>query len=247
VLILHGLAEHCGRYGHIATFFTERGFAVRTFDHRGHGQSSGARGDCPDSMSLVNDAEIIIRDFAKHCQTQPLLFGHSMGGLFAARIATSATVPLRGLILSSPALALWLTPVHRILIKLLSVLAPHFAIKVRFNPEYLSHELATVVGYLSDPLVHQRLTASLVNSILAAIDFIKSHASTITIPTLLLVAQQDHVINPQGSHDFFNALPDKLRTAHFYADDYHEIFNESDTARVLGDLHNWLTEQQFIS
>jgi alpha-beta hydrolase superfamily lysophospholipase len=246
VVMLHGLCEHSGRYDHIAAFFNARGFAVRTYDHRGHGKSGGMRGDSPGETSIVNDAEIIIGDFAKQCQTSPILFGHSMGGLFAARIATEKKVPLRGLILSSPALALWLTPLLRILLKLLSAIAPHVAIKVRFKPEFLSHNLATVVSYLSDPLIHQQFTASLVNSMLSSIDFAQTHASTLTIPTLLLVAEADEIVDPQGSHDFFAALPGKIATAHFYIDDYHEIFNELDTDKVFSDLHNWLVAQQLV-
>ena len=109
IVILHGLGEHCGRYRHIAQFLNSCGFSVRTYDHRGHGQSGGARADIPDALALIHDAEMLINDFSRQCQTAPVLFGHSMGGLFAAHIATAALMPLRGLILSSPALALRLT------------------------------------------------------------------------------------------------------------------------------------------
>lgn len=246
VVILHGLCEHSARYDHIVVFFNNLGFAVRTYDHRGHGQSEGKRGDCPDSLSMISDAETMINDFAKRCQTLPLLFGHSMGGLFTARIATANHVALRGVILSSPALALRMTWWHHILLKLLFTFAPHLAVKVSFNPYYLSHKLATVVAYLSDPLVHQQLTASVTNSILVAGDFAAAHAAKLSVPLLLLVAQEDYIVDPQGSRDFFRALPEKLATAHFYAEDYHEIFNEIDTTRVFSDLRNWLAAQQFI-
>lgn len=247
IVILHGFGEHCGRYEHIAAFLNSRGFAVRTYDHRGHGQSDGARGDCPDSMSIVNDAEIIIRDFAQHCQHRPILFGHSMGGLFAARIALAAdfhtiNFPICGLVLSSPALALRLTRAQRLLIKTISVIAPHFATSPPFNPEVLSHQLATVVAYISDPLVHRKITASLGNSMLSAIDFVKTHASKLAVPTLLLVAEDDRIVDPQGSHAFFEALPDKLGTAHFYVDYYHEVFNEVGADKVFDDLNSWLTK-----
>ena len=44
MLIVHGLAEHSGRWGHVARFFVEQGYAVTAFDLRGHGQSGGTRG-----------------------------------------------------------------------------------------------------------------------------------------------------------------------------------------------------------
>ena len=43
VLILHGAAEHGGRYQVFAEQLIERGFAVVAVDHYGHGQSDGPR------------------------------------------------------------------------------------------------------------------------------------------------------------------------------------------------------------
>lgn len=250
VVILHGLGEHCGRYGHIAAFFNSHGLSVRTFDHRGHGQSEGARGDCPDSTCIVNDAQIVIRDFAKRCQTSPILFGHSMGGLFAAYIAASKKLhepyPLSGLILSSPALGLRLTVLHRALFKLLQTVAPHFAISLPFKPDQLSHELATIVAYIKDPFVHHQATATLLESMLLAIDFVRRYAQTMTIPVLLLAAEDDRIVNPKGSHDFFGMLPNGLGTAHFYPDYFHEIFNEIGADKVFDDVKNWLTAQHIV-
>ena len=44
VQIIHGIAEHIGRYDHFANFLTERGFAVCADDHMGHGLSVEAGG-----------------------------------------------------------------------------------------------------------------------------------------------------------------------------------------------------------
>ena len=43
VLLAHGLAEHTGRYEHVAARFQERGVAVAGPDHIGHGASPGVR------------------------------------------------------------------------------------------------------------------------------------------------------------------------------------------------------------
>jgi alpha-beta hydrolase superfamily lysophospholipase len=37
--IVHGMQEHSGRYSEIAEYFANRGFAVLTYDHLGHGKS----------------------------------------------------------------------------------------------------------------------------------------------------------------------------------------------------------------
>jgi acylglycerol lipase len=44
LLIVHGLAEHSGRYGNVVNHFVPRGgYAVYGIDHPGHGRSDGPR------------------------------------------------------------------------------------------------------------------------------------------------------------------------------------------------------------
>ena len=47
VVIVHGLGEHAGRYDHVARRLNSWGFAVRGYDHYGHGDSGGVRGALP--------------------------------------------------------------------------------------------------------------------------------------------------------------------------------------------------------
>ncbi|MEO7116192.1 MAG: alpha/beta fold hydrolase, partial [Caldimonas sp.] len=44
IVIVHGLGEHAGRYGHVAAALNGRGWGVVGYDHRGHGRSPGDRG-----------------------------------------------------------------------------------------------------------------------------------------------------------------------------------------------------------
>src|SRR5947207_15697829 len=43
VVIVHGYAEHSGRYQHVGEALAARGYAVETLDLRGHGRSTGDR------------------------------------------------------------------------------------------------------------------------------------------------------------------------------------------------------------
>lgn len=44
VLVVHGTGEHSGRYEHVGDYFSERRLDTYSYDHRGHGESGGARG-----------------------------------------------------------------------------------------------------------------------------------------------------------------------------------------------------------
>jgi alpha-beta hydrolase superfamily lysophospholipase len=240
IVLMHGLGEHCGRYAHVARFLNECGLTVRAYDHRGHGRSGGARGDVPDGGAMLRDAKAVIDDFAAKLPGPPLLFGHSMGGLIAAQYATREMSSLRGLILSSPALRIRLSGAQKFLLKILAALAPGFGTPNGLDSSFLSHDKAVVDAYNSDPLVHRKISARLLNGMLAAIEFSQSRAPALKLKTLLLFAGDDHLVDASGSEAFFAQLALGVGTMHRYPELYHEIFNELESRRVFEDLRVWL-------
>jgi alpha-beta hydrolase superfamily lysophospholipase len=248
ILLMHGLGEHAGRYAHVVRFFNRCGLLVRSYDHRGHGRSGGPRGDVPDDTALLRDARLVLDDLSRQQQQRypelansaPLLFGHSMGGLFAARFAVAAMSPLRGLILSSPGLALRLSRVQLGLLKMMSALAPGVAVPNGLDVSHLSHDPAVAQAYDGDPLVHNKISARLLNSMLLAGKLALGQAHTLAIPTLLVIAGDDRIIDPDGSRRFFAALPPGIATLRDYDGMYHEIFNEIGAERVFADVRRWL-------
>ena len=242
IVLMHGLGEHCGRYAHVARFFNDCGYSVRTYDHRGHGRSGGARGDVPDAETLVQDANIAIDDFARNLAAPPLLLGHSMGGTFAAYYAGRALSPLGGLILSSPALGIRLTGAQKLLLQVLGAVAPGFGIPNGLKSRYLSHRQEVVDAYDSDPLVHAKISARLLRAMLDAIESAQSHASALSIQTLLVVAGDDHLVDAAGSAAFFGKLAPGVGAMHTYPGYYHELFNEVEAGRVFDHIHAWLRE-----
>jgi alpha-beta hydrolase superfamily lysophospholipase len=243
IVLMHGLGEHSGRYAHVARFFNDCGWSVRLYDHRGHGRSGGPRGDVPDGKAMLRDAKLVVDDLAQHAGAPPLLCGHSMGGLFAARFAVAALSPLRGLILSSPALSLRLSGVQKLLLKSLFALAPGYGVPNGLRTRYLSHDPAVEQAYLRDPLVHSRISARLLQSMLDAIAFSQSHAASLAVPTLMMVAGDDRLVDASGSDAFFARLAPGVGTMHRYENFYHELFNETQAQRVFGDLHAWLNSR----
>jgi alpha-beta hydrolase superfamily lysophospholipase len=243
IVIMHGLGEHCGRYEHVARFFNDCGYTVRTYDHRGHGRSGGPRGDTPDNETLLRDAKIVFDDFASRCVAPPLLLGHSMGGLFAARFATGAVSAIGGLILSSPALAIPLSGAQKFLLKTLSAVAPGLAVPNGLQTRYLSHDPAVEAAYVKDPLVHAKITSRLLRSMLAAIDFCHANAPHLNTPTLMVVAGDDHLVDASGSTTFHARLKPGVSVMHRYDDYYHELFNEIGAAKVFEDVRSWLKER----
>ncbi|AGW92407.1 alpha/beta hydrolase [Ralstonia pickettii DTP0602] len=242
VLLVHGLAEHAGRYQHVADVLCGLGLRVRAHDLRGHGASGGARmvAEHPDAY-LADLAEIY--DAALRSWNElPILLGHSMGGLIAARFATARVRAVRALVLSSPALALRLSPatltVHRVLL----ALAPRLRVPNPIDARHLSHDPAVVAAYRTDPLVQTTITASVLESFIRGMAQAQADAAQLEAPMLMLVGGADRVVDPSGSRTFFDHAPPDLRDEVWFEQGYHEIFNEAQPLRgeVFAVLTGWL-------
>ena len=61
VVLVHGLGEHAGRYGAVAEQLNTWGFAVRGYDHYGHGESAGPRGGLSSDTRLLDDLADMIK------------------------------------------------------------------------------------------------------------------------------------------------------------------------------------------
>src|SRR5687767_2689294 len=109
LILTHGLGEHSNRYGHVATEFVARGWRVIAWDLRGHGRSSGARGDVLAYESFVEDLAAVAERF--RTEGCPLFFyGHSLGGQITLRFLQTTPIACQGAIAASPWLQLAFDP-----------------------------------------------------------------------------------------------------------------------------------------
>ena len=242
VVLVHGLGEHSGRYEALAGQLNSWGFAVRGYDQHGHGLSHGVRGSLPSETTLIDDLADVIDDARSHMAAElPLiLLGHSMGGLVAAQFVRLGIRPVDALVLSSPALDAGLGLFQKLLLKVLPNLAPNFRVGNGLNPYLISHDPKVVEAYLADRLVHDRISARMGAFIANGGAQVIAAAPAWQVPTLLLYAGSDHLVNPQGSQRFAAAAPQSVVTAVRFDDLYHELFNELEPTEVLATLRQWL-------
>jgi alpha-beta hydrolase superfamily lysophospholipase len=242
VVIVHGLGEHAGRYDHVAERLNGWGFAVRSYDQHGHGDSDGKPGALPaDGFLLDNLAELLDTSRRRLDPRLPLiLMGHSLGGLVAARLVSLNLRKVDGLVLSSPALDAGMNAFQKLLVSVLPRLAPNLRVGNGLDAQYLSHDAGVVQAYRDDPMVHDRISARLARFIADAGPAVLASAPQWRVPTLLLYAGADHLVNPEGSRAFAAAAPGNVVSAHCFESFYHEIFNEVDREAVFARLKDWL-------
>jgi alpha-beta hydrolase superfamily lysophospholipase len=247
---IHGWSDHSGRYGPLLEALRPLNLAVCLPELRGHGHSGGQRGHINRFEDYLLDLTQLLGLAATGgSDSRPRwLLGHSMGGLVAFHLALRYPRHYRGVVLSSPFMGPLpvMGPYLRLLVKLLSRLAPHLSLGKRVDPAELSHDPSVAAAYGEDPLVHGRLTPRWLSEILAAQETARRLASTLSLPLLLQLSPDDTVVDAQASLAVYLRLPPGGKTLRVYPHRCHELYNES-AAKVekpLNDLVSWLYERQ---
>lgn len=250
VYLVHGYAEHMGRYAAVTAALAQAGFVVRALDLVGHGASEGDRAYvhsvaavCADIVQLATD----VHGAADAALGLPrFLLGHSMGGLLALRVASGDYGGGRwaGVVLSAPALAVdprTDTPLNRFLARSLSAVWPQLQV-APLDVDALCTDAAVVADYKRDPLnFHGKLRVRTGAEVLAAIADARAAVPRLHGPLLVLHGTADKVCRVEGSR----ALADDAHKAGVeltlkeYALLFHEIFFEPQST-CLADAVEWM-------
>ena len=244
LVVVHGLAEHSGRYLNLVNEFVPRGYMVCGMDNRGHGHSEGRRSYINRFDDYVLDLDSYV-DLIKseHPNTKLLMIGHSLGGTIATAYAELHQVKLTGLILSAPALKAGssITKKDKLLARIASRLLPTAGV-ASLDAKSISKDHVVVEAYLKDPLVYTgKISARLGFEIIQAIEkTIPPLMPEIMIPTLIMQGDEDRLSNPEGSDILFQNISSTDKTVKRYPGLFHEIFNEPERATVFNDLRVWI-------
>lgn len=232
VLIIPGLAEHAGRYEHVAAALVRAGWRVTVVELRGHGHSGGRRGFVHRWDEYVAD----VRAALGACPTPPCFIAHSMGGLVALETIRSGTAP-RKLVLSNPLIGIRVkAPAVKIAAgRLLSRVWPSLALGNELDPAGISHDKAVVDAYQKDPLIFKTITARWYTEMTAAMT--RVHEASFRTPMMMLVGDQDPITDPDISQAFAKKHNGTLRV---YGGMLHEVFNEVGKEQVINDMIAWL-------
>lgn len=236
IVLVHGLAEHTGRYERVGGLLADAGFAVRGADLIGWGGSGGRRGYVRDWAHYLDQIQALVEE-AKATGRPSILLGHSMGGLLSLEYALAERPVPDLLVLSAPSLRGG-TRLQRRLAAILTKVAPIVPVPNRLRGDQLSRDPAVGEAYFSDPLVYTSTTARLGHSMFEAMDRTTASTGRLQIPTLVLHGDHDSIV-PSTCTVPLGALPivDRRR----YPGLRHELFNEPEGAEVVGDVIEWLT------
>lgn len=243
VLIVHGYAEHCGRYAHAGDYLASNGYAVYAYDQRGHGRSPGRRAAVASCAEYARDLDAyaaIVR--GRHDGVPLFLLGHSMGGLVVTLALIAKTVELRGAVLSGPVLPAdgFGARVAERMILIIGRIAPGLPL-VKLKAADVSRDESVVAAYDSDPLTYRgRLRAGMAAAMTRATRHVRAHRGDVTAPFIIMHGGDDRLATPEGSRALHAAAASSDKTLRIFDGLYHEIMNEPERAQVLDELRAWL-------
>lgn len=235
VQVLHGLAEHAGRYERFARSLNERGLTVVAHDHRGHGPAYAEKGlghfaDRDGWSKVIADAFSVQTAIRAALPATPLvLLGHSMGSYIAqafcmrhpgtidALILSGSTSPNRTEVQVARAIA-WLlgmtlgaTSEGRLLDRM-----SFGKFNDRFRPnrttfDWLSRDDVEVDRYINDPLCGAISSQRLWFDLLGGLLDISAADSPARIPESLPILILGGELDPVGGEKALAQLADAYR------------------------------------
>jgi alpha-beta hydrolase superfamily lysophospholipase len=240
VLIMHGYAEHGGRYREVAHLLVDRGFLVMSYDFRGHGRSDGQRGYVGRFEQYLDDMDAAWAqlDDRGGKDLPRVVIAHSNGALTALRaLADPWRVPkrLEFVVLSSPFLGLKLqvSPVKTLVGRVASLAMPSLTMPNELKVEHLTRDPAKQREREVDTLCHDVASARWFTEAKDAQEFVYEFAARITTPTLWLVGGHDQIADPERARQVHDRMLSESDYHHLEGFE-HEVFNEIDRARPFG-------------
>ncbi len=229
VMMVHGYAEHGGRYAHVAEALAADGAVVCAPDHIGHGRSGGERALIVDFEHVVDDLHRLIAIVSADYPGLPhVVAGHSMGGLLAGRYAERYPEQPAGVAFLGAVLGDW-----------------HWARDVLENgipdessdPAGMSRDPETVQSYADDPIVyHGSYKRPLLEAEVAALDRFNAELDRITMPVLFLHGAADPFVPYQTSLAAVKRMPTMDLTVRVFEGARHELVNELNRDEVIATL-----------
>jgi len=246
LLLVHGIAEHAGRYRHVAAQLARAGITAHAYDQRGFGGSGGHRAYVDRWSQYHDDVEDRLAEVRSAADGLPVvLYGHSMGGLIA--LGYTLADPPRPLpdllVLSAPAIDAAVPVWKRRLADILGGVMPRFAVANTFPKGGLSSDPAVEAAYLADPLAVHRTTTRLGVSLFREQDRVKSALAggeRLPVATYVLHGADDPIVPEWASR----SLEGRANvTRRVYEGLHHETHNEPNSASVIADTIAWIVGQ----
>lgn len=243
ILFFHEIGEYHESYKRFASEIQNCGLSISFVDLRGHGLSTGARGQIQSLESLERDLRYIHEYFEKKYPTQKIIIqGHGVGALIALDFFTIFP-KYSALSLVNPLFKLK----ENSFLKLESKISKYSflnKIKVRhgFDQDKISLNKQVISRSKNDPLINKSISLSSIKVINQLIEKSKSNIYYVTKNTYVALGNEDQLVDLSTSELFIMSIPKKTLKLKYYNGLGHEFFNEISADQFYNDYVKWIKE-----
>lgn len=251
LVALHGFNDYSNAFAEAAAYWLEE-YQIFTYayDQRGFGGSAE-----PGSWAGVQTYVEDLRDFSDALRRQypdrPIyVIGESMGGAIAMVAATTPGLPsVDGLILSAP--AVWARKTmpwyQRAALFVGSRIIPRASFTGKGLGVVASDNREMLIALGRDPKVIKETKVESIYGLTNLMDAALQSAAYLTMPSLILIGQQDQIVPNYASARMLARLPDTLHEhsrAAFYENGYHMLLRDLQRQTVWDDVASWIKTPQ---
>jgi len=239
VILLHRGHEHSGRLVELGEQFATAGYQVFAWDARGNGRSGGIKDHAESVTELERDLEgfvqLVIGQTGIAIE-DTLIVASSIGAVLAAAWVHDYAPNIRGMILGTPALSIRLyLPFAIPSLKVARTLGLMSRVSSYVKAQVLTHDKDAQQAYNADPLISNSISTDLLIDTHATGQRLLDDAGAITVPTFVLCAGKDYVVDKQAERTFYEAINTPIKRWQLYPDSYHAIFHETNKTDVFAD------------
>jgi alpha-beta hydrolase superfamily lysophospholipase len=250
IIALHGWGTHSDRMEVPADYLTGNGYAIYSFDIRGHWRNAGNNPGHIDSMDHIQKDIVLFIDLIRKSAKDKKIFlmGQSFGALICLIFAINHPA-LPGVIASSPLLRFSknLSLSKRLGKKIagpISKISPYKTLDMIIEQNFLTSDIKLLRNHISDTKKIEKITLRSAAEMEISMKWAMVNAANLLCPTLVLQAGKDKMIDKEATKEFFENIKTKDKTYREYDGLLHELWNEKSRAQVFQDMFVWLEKHQ---
>lgn len=244
VILLHRGHEHSKRLEEIAQNKQLEGYKVYAYDYRGHGYSKAEKTD--EFMNLVRDLQAFVSFVCAEnniSERQVFIIANSVAGVVAATWIHDYAPNIAGVALVAPAFRIKLYfPWAKELLTLVLKVKPKLNIKSYVKAKFLTRDIGEQQKYNADTLITPDIPAKQLVSLLNTAERVVADANLISVPTLLISAQKDYVVDAKIQGDFYAKLSSKHKKILVLPNSYHAVLYDLDKDTALTEIFSFMNE-----
>ncbi|MCD8179222.1 MAG: bifunctional alpha/beta hydrolase/class I SAM-dependent methyltransferase [Tannerellaceae bacterium] len=246
IIIMHRGHEHSGRLEEFATDERFAHYNIFSYDMRGHGHS-------PEKVSPVfMDSVRDLDAFASFLNTRydvaiqdVFVVANSIAGVIVSAWVHDFAPDIAGMVLLAPAFEIKLyIPFAKEATALGTYLIKNLTVPSYVKSRVLTHDVAEQKAYDADPLITKDINGRLLVDLLDGGKRIVEDAGAIHVPTLVIAAGKDYVVQKKAQKQFYVRLESRHKEFIELKGVFHGLLFEKERGVVYDHIQRF-AEQSF--